>query len=96
MGSIKSVYYVTNSAYSSDDIKRVVKVNEATKSKNLLNTPFQKALVEEKNKDEDILTLDERNSIIVNDNEETLSSQEIYELMKPSSEIKKNNLFRKK
>jgi hypothetical protein len=96
MGSIKSVNYVTKSAYSSDDIKRIVKVNEATKSKNLLNTPFQKALVEEKNKDEDILTIDERDSIIVNDNEETLSSQEIYELMKPSSEIKKDNLFRKK
>jgi len=96
MSSIKSVNYVTKSAYSSDDIKRVVKVNEANKSKNLLDTPFQEAFVEENNKDKDLLTLDEKDSIIVNDNEETLSSQEIYELMKPSSEIKKDNLFRKK
>ena len=94
MTSIKDINYVTKSAYAGDEFQIVTKVRESNKTRNLLETPVQEAYVKD-NDEVEVLTSEERDSIIVNSNDNTLSSNEIYELMKPSVEVKKDKLFRK-
>lgn len=94
MTSIKDINYVTKSAYAGDEFKKVTKVRESNKTRNLLETPVQEAYVKD-NDEVEVLTSEERDSIIVNSNDNSLSSNEIYELMKPSVEVKKDKLFRK-